>query len=340
MSERMLAANWRALDDLRVEEVPRPAPGPGQVLVRVAACGLCATDLHVLDGSIPLYRPPRILGHETAGIVAELGPGVRALQVGDPVALDTTVSCGVCTHCREGRTFHCGDRTSYIGGWAEYVLVPEQIAYRLPAGLPVHLGALAEPLSCVVHAVKTAQLQAGDTVAIVGAGAVGLLLLQLARRSGASRVLVSEPDPDRRALARRLGADLAVDPTAEDLRAKALDLSGGLGVDVAFEAVGSARTVADAVSLPRRGGTVVVVGVAPGDATLSLRLYDLWERELAIKQAFIRNLGDFRRAVELLAVLDVEPLVTHRFPLGAIHAALEAARSRRGIKVQVVPTER
>ena len=332
----MTCAMWRGTDDVRIERQPLAEPGGREVLLRVAACGICATDLHLVDGSIPLYRPPRILGHEMAGTVVAIGPDVRRLEIGAHVAIDPNIPCGACFFCREAQPYMCPNRTPAIGGFAEYLRVPEQTAYRLPAGLPVELGALAEPLSCCLHAFELASPRPGGTIAVVGAGTIGLLLTQLARRSGATLVAVSEPDPERRALAARLGADLTIDPRTEDPRERLLAATDGIGVDCAFEAVGSAVTARAAISLPRRGGTVVLVGVAPGDAEITLRPYELFERELTIRASFIRAY-EFRRAVELLAVLGVEPLLGRRFPLPEIHAAFENAASRGGIKTLVVP---
>lgn len=333
----MTCAMWRGTNDMRIERLAIPEPVGREVLLRIAACGICATDLHLLDGSIPLYKPPRVLGHEMAGTVVAVGPDVTTLEVGAYVAVDPNIPCGACFFCREAQPYMCPNRTSTIGGFAEYHLVPEQTAFRLPDGVPVELGALAEPLSCCVHAFELAPTRPGGTIAIVGAGTIGLLLTQLARRSGASLVAISEPDPERRALAARLGADLTIDPRAEDPKERLLAVTGGIGVDCAFEAVGSAVTARAAISLPRRGGTVVLVGVAPDDAEITLRPYEIFERELTIRASFIRTY-EFRRAVELLAVLDVEPLLGRRFPLPEIHAAFENAANRGGIKTLVVPT--
>jgi L-iditol 2-dehydrogenase len=336
VAAEMTCAMWRGKDDMRIERLPVPTPTGRDILLRVAACGICATDLHLLDGSIPLYKPPRVLGHEYSGTVVAVGPDVTTLEVGDAVAIDPNIPCGACFFCHEAQPYMCPNRTSTIGGFAEYHLVPEQTAHRLPAGVPVEYGALAEPLSCCLHAFDRAAPRQGERIAIVGAGTIGLLLTQLARRSGAALVAVSEPDPERRALAERLGATLTIDPLAEDPRERLLAATGGIGVDHAFEAVGSARTVTTAISLPRRGGTVILVGVSPGDAEITLRPYDLFERELTIRASFIRA-QEFRRAVELLAVLDVEPMLGRRFPLPEIHAAFENAASRGGIKTLVVP---
>lgn len=332
----MACAMWRGTDDMRLERTPLPLPAGRDVLIRVAACGICATDLHLLDGSIPLYKPPRILGHEMSGTVVAVGPDVTAVQVGAAVAIDPNISCGACFYCHEALPYMCASRTSLIGGFAEYLRVPEMTAFPLPDGVPVAHGAIAEPLSCCLRASERAGLRAGGAVAIVGAGTIGLLLVQLAKRSGAALVAVSEPDEERRALALQLGADLALDPRSEDPRERLLKETRGVGVDVAFEAVGAVVTAQTAISLPRRSGTVVLVGVPPGTAELTLKSYELFERELTIRTSFIRA-QEFRRAVELLAVLDIEPLLGTRFPLPQIHDAFSAASNRRGVKTLVTP---
>jgi threonine dehydrogenase-like Zn-dependent dehydrogenase len=332
----MACAMWRGVDDMRLERHPVPTPTGREVLIRVAACGICATDLHLLDGSIPLYTPPRVLGHEMSGLVVAVGPDAHAVQVGAAVAIDPNVSCGSCFYCQEALPYMCPRRTSMIGGFAEYLRVPEQTVYPLPDGIPVEYGAIAEPLSCCLRATERAGLRAGGTVAVVGAGTIGLLIVQLAKRSGAALVAVSEPDVDRRALALKLGADLAIDPLHEDPRERLLAQTRGIGVDVAFEAVGAVVTAQTAISLPRRSGTVVLVGVPPATAELTLKSYELFERELTIRTSFIRAF-EFRRAVELLAVLDVAPLLGTRFPLERVHDAFAAAGSRQGVKTLVTP---
>lgn len=332
----MACAMWRGTDDMRLERQPVPVPKGREVLIRVAACGICATDLHLLDGSIPLYTPPRILGHEMSGRVAAVGPDVTTVEVGAAVAIDPNMSCGACFYCREALPYMCAKRVSLNGGFAEYLRVPEQTVFPLPAGIPVEYGAIAEPLSCVLRATERGGLRAGGTVAIVGGGTIGLLTLQLAKRSGAALVAVSEPDPDRRALALELGADLAIDPRSDDPRERLLQATRGTGVDLAFEAVGAVVTAQTAISLPRRSGTVVLIGVPSATAELTLPWYQVWERELSIRMSFIRA-QEFRRAVELLAVLDVEPLLGTRFPLQRVHDAFAAAGSRQGVKTLVTP---
>lgn len=328
------SAVWYGTDDLRLEERPLPGLGESDVLVDVAACGVCATDLHLLDGSIPFYKPPRVLGHEVGATVRAVGPAVRHVRPGDAVALDTSVPCGTCRECRDGLPFFCPARQSVFAGFSDAAVVPASVVYPLPPGVPAALGALAEPLSCALHAVDRAALRAGDVVAVVGAGAIGLLVLAVARLAGASRAIVSDPEPARLAVAERLGATRVVDPTRESVETVVAALTDGRGVDTVFEAAGAQAAVDQALRLPRRGGTVVQVSVPMAGVTLSLPAYDLFERELTIRGSFVRT-TEFRRAVELLATLDLAPLVTERYPLAEVAKAFAAARSRRGLRVLV-----
>ena len=333
----MLAAVWHGAAVVELEQQPVPTPEADQVLVRILACGLCATDLHMLDGQFPLAVPPRIVGHEMVGQIIGLGQGVSARRLGDLVALQGVSNCGRCRLCSEGRVHECPNRVGFGGGWAEYTVSPEHLAYRLPEGLAPHIGAVAEPLAAVVNAIRTARIQAGDTVAVVGAGAIGLLTLQMARHSGASRTLVSDPEPARRALAERLGATTTVDPRAVKLADFVRDWTDGIGVDVAFEAAGTIHTINETLALPRPGGTVVLVGGAPGGAELTIEPYELWLRSISIHLTYAHTASDFRRAVELLPTLDIEPMLTHRYPLTDIHAAIQTARRRESVKLLVVP---
>jgi threonine dehydrogenase-like Zn-dependent dehydrogenase len=329
-----LSAVWHGTGDLRLEEMPLPPLGAQDVCVAIVSCGVCATDLHLLDGSINLYRPPKVLGHEIAGIVRAIGPAVRHVSPGDAVALDTSVPCHTCFHCRESRPFMCQNRTAVAAGFSEYNVVPASVVYPLPGGVPVEMGALAEPLSCAMHAVDRGGIRPADSVAIIGAGALGLLVLIVARLCGATHTLVSDPDRARRALALHFGATRVIDPTREDVLTIAREETDGRGVDCAFEAVGVQATIEQALTLPRQGGTLVQVSVPSTSVRAVLTPYDLFARELTIRGSYIRT-TEFRRAVDLLGSLDLSPLVTRRFGLRDIHRALEAARGREGIRVLV-----
>jgi threonine dehydrogenase-like Zn-dependent dehydrogenase len=332
----MRSAVWHGRDDLRLESRPIEEPRDSECLVRVVACGLCATDLHTVDGSIPLYQPPRVLGHEVAGVVEAIGPRVQSIRVGDRVALDTSVPCDRCFYCREARPALCQARTPMFAGFADYVLTTERLAFRLPDDVSTEAGALAEPVSCVLHAAELAPIRAGSTAAVIGVGPIGLLMVQVLRRMGVVRLLVSDPDQARRETALALGATHAVNPLTDDLHEAASEATDGIGVDVAFEAVGAAATVEAAIGLPRLGGTVVLVGVAPGDSEVTIRPYELFRRELTIRASYIRSY-EFERAVRLLSSLDLTPFVQLQVPLARIDEAFALARGRAAQKVLVCP---
>jgi L-iditol 2-dehydrogenase len=329
-----LSAVWHGTGDLRLEERPLGPLGPADVLVDVVGCGVCATDLHLLDGSISLYPPPKVLGHEVGGVVRAVGMSVTHVVPGDAVALDTSVACNTCFYCREARPFMCPNRISVAAGFSEVNVVPASVVYKLPAGLAPEMGALAEPLSCAMHAVARGEIRPADRVAIVGAGALGLLVLSVARLSGATHVIVSDPDAGRRELATRLGATRTVDPTQEDLLNAVREMTDGRGADCAFEAVGVQATLEQAFELPRQGGILVQVSVPPTTARPALKAYELFSRELTIRGSYIRT-TEFRRAVDLLGTLDLAPLITKRFPLREIDQAIQAARTRAGIRILV-----
>jgi 2-desacetyl-2-hydroxyethyl bacteriochlorophyllide A dehydrogenase len=329
-----LSAVWYGTGDLRLEERSLPPLGPSDVLVDVVGCGVCATDLHLLDGSISLYAPPKVLGHEVGGVVRVVGESVTHVTPGDAVALDTSIPCNTCYYCREARPFMCRNRVSVAAGFANVNVVPASVVYKLPNGVGPDLGALAEPLSCAMHAVDRGEIRPADRVAIVGAGALGLLVLAVARLSGATHVVVSDLDPSRRELAMRLGATRTVDPAKEDLLGVVREMTDGRGVDCAFEAVGAQATIEQAFELPRQGGTIVQVSVPPTTARPALKAYELFSRELTIRGSYIRT-TEFQRAVDLLATLDLAPLITRRFPLREIDQAVQAARSRQGIRILV-----
>ncbi|MDQ6673276.1 MAG: zinc-dependent alcohol dehydrogenase family protein [Chloroflexota bacterium] len=331
-----LCAVWYGKHDLRLERRRVPELGPRDVLVEVALCGVCGTDVLILEGEYPLVKPPRVLGHEFSGTVRDVGSSVSNVKTGDPVAIEPSVSCGACFYCHQGLVYMCDNRATHHGGLGELVVLPEQTVYPLPAGVSLEVAALAEPLSCCLHTVDLSGIRPGDRVAVVGAGTIGLMLLQLARRAGATRILVSEPSAAKREIAQRLGADVVVDPLHQDVQAAAREMCGGRGVDVAIEAVGARQTVMDAIALPRRGGTVVLMGVAAPTTEVPLRPFDIFERELTIKGAYIREF-EFQRTVELLSHLELDGLITDRFPLSNAAAAVEHVKSGQGIKTVVEP---
>ncbi len=261
----MKALVLREYNRLVLEELPEPVPGPGEVLVRVRACGICGSDVHGLDGSTGRRVPPLVMGHEAAGEIAALGTGVAGLEVGRRVTFDSTIYCGRCAFCRAGEINLCDHRQVLgvsceeyrrDGAFAEYVAVPSRSIYPLPEGLSFERAALVEPLSVAVHAVDRLAPREGERAVVLGAGVIGLLALQVLKARGCGRVIAVDLDRGRLELARELGADQTFAPEkGTDVAAELVRLSGGAGLDLAVEAVGLPATVETAVNCLRKGGT-------------------------------------------------------------------------------------
>ncbi|MEQ8847986.1 galactitol-1-phosphate 5-dehydrogenase [Botrimarina sp.] len=311
---------------LELTDVPAPECGPEDVLVRVRACGVCGSDVHGYDGSSGRRRPPLVMGHEAAGVVEWVGErvGERAsgIVIGDRVTFDSTVWCGRCGPCRAGRVNLCDERRVLgvsceeyrrHGAFAELVAVPERIVYRLPDRLSFEHAAMVEAVSVAVHAVGRTPIRLGDTVVVIGAGMIGLLILQAARLAGAGRVVVVDLAHDRLELARRLGADEVVQP-GEDGAAAILEAVGPQGADVVFEAVGVAPTVSAVIHAARKGGSVTLVGNVT--ATVDLPLQAVVTRELTLIGS-CASAGEYPACLELLAAgkINVEPLISATPPL-------------------------
>lgn len=312
---------------LKIVSIDKPKPQPGEILVKVHTCGVCGTDIHIYEGAMGWARPPLVPGHEFSGIVAELGENVGGFKVGDKVAVDPNITCGLCRYCRSGRRNLCMDLEAVgvtrDGGFAEYVAVPASQLYRVPGSLSLEEAAFAEPVSCCVHGVMRISIQPGDDVLIVGAGPIGLIHLQLSRRAGAGRVVVAEVNPERLRLAFRLGADLTVNPLEEDV-SEAVRGFLGKGVEVAIDAAGGPAPLDAALSCLEPGGRLLVFGVAPEEAVWKVKPYDLYRLELTVVGSFI-NPYEMGRALNLLAseAVDVKPLISHVIGLKDLERAFK-----------------
>lgn len=312
-----------------------------EVLVKVTACGVCGTDLHIVEGS-SRSSPPVVLGHEYAGIVADAGKESRGFSVGDHVAVDPNISCGTCFYCRRGEVHLCARLRALgvdiDGGMAEFCIVPSSQLYHLPNTMAPEDAAFIEPLSCIVHGIDRAQIRTGDTVVILGGGTVGLLLLQLATISGASRVIIVEPIEWKRTIATRVGAHVALDPNAVDVFESVRDLTGE-GADVVIECAGRPETVALSLKLARRGGTVEWFGVCPLGETVPMEPNNVYFKELTIVGSYV-NPHTFNRSIALIAAkkINFKDFVIHKFPLDGVHEALRALAEGKTIKSLIVPT--
>lgn len=332
----MRAAVWEEPGRLSIAERPDPQPGPGEIVVRVAACGMCGTDLHIAAGEFPPTPYPIVPGHEFAGEVVAVGDGVEEPAEGDLVAVDPSLFCGHCDFCRIQRGNLCqnwnaiGDTVD--GAFAELVKAPARNAYRLPDGIDGRAGALVEPISCAVHGLRRLAPDPGEVMLITGAGTMGLILLQLARRGGAARVVVVDRNEERLRRAGSLGAD-TVHTSVDEARGEV-----ELGFDSVIDATGVGPVIEQGLGAVRRGGKLMVFGVAPEDARVRVSPFRVYNDEIIVLGS-MAVLYTFQPAVELLqaGAVDAQALITHGFALEDFGEALDTMRRGEGVKVQVLP---
>jgi len=314
----LLLSQYRHLE---MTDAPVPSPGPDEVLMRVAACGICGSDVHGYDGSSGRRIPPIVMGHEAAGTIEAVGEHVAALRVGDRITVDSTVYCGECGNCLRGDINLC-DRRQVLGvscgdyrragAFAEFVAVPSRIVHRLPDNLPYTEAALLEAVAVALHAVSLVPIPSGSTALVVGAGTIGLLLQQALRVAGCSRVFVADVDPTRLKLSHELGATETL--SANDLVQQILDRTDGVGADIAVEAVGKSEAVNAAIDSVRKGGSVILVGNISPEVTLPLQ--KVVTRQIRL-QGSCASAGEYPRAIELISSgqIRVKPLITAVAPL-------------------------
>lgn len=344
MTTTMTAVRLHAPGDLRLDTVDVPSPGPGEALLKVWRTGICGTDLHIAKGNFPAPNLPLTLGHEFSGTVAEVGEGVDDLPVGANVVADINIACGLCFFCSRGQKLFCRSVSQVgvhrAGALAEYVVVPASNVQLLPTGLSLDAAAYVEPLACAIHGQDRVGIASGDRVLIIGGGPMGLAHVALAKLADASLVIVSEPDPGRREIARRMGADQLIDPMAHDLAETVSALTDGVGPDVVIEAVGSIPTYEAAVAVVRRGGKLLAYGAAPQTAVMSLRPFDIYSKELTIVGSYAGTYDTWPRAAALIASGQFDPalIVDSVRPLSeAVEAirALEHDKSIVKIHIQI-----
>jgi threonine dehydrogenase-like Zn-dependent dehydrogenase len=355
----MKAALFYGGTDIRVQDVPTPAPGPGQVLVRVLAAGICGSDLHGYRDPSRRQEPPATRGHELAGEVAALGPGVEGLAIGQRVGVEPAhlIGCGRCRWCRRGDPQLCPDLGLVDGarvhstGFAEYSLEAADHCYSLPDSISIEQAAILDVYAVAVHAAHRVPVRPPDTVAVLGTGAIGLATAQVAHAAGAGRVIVVGRREAPLVVARQLGCEATVDGSRGDVVDAVRALTGGRGADVVYEAVGGrAPTLVQALELAAHGGRVGVIGAFSQPQTL-----DTWaamRKELSLEWVWSygrwAGVPEFQISLEMLCPpsirgtprIDAGPLVTHRYPLAQIGAAFAAADDKRGsgaIKVLVIP---
>lgn len=344
----MLAAMFYAPMDIRLEERPVPRPGPGDVLLQVAAATTCGTDVKTYRRGHPLLFSvtPAGFGHEVAGIVVATGSGVTQCREGDALAVANSAPCLHCFYCRRGRYSLCEDLLLLNGAYAEYLLIPERIVRQNIYPLPVHTSfiaaALAEPLACALHGIDACDIVAGDTVAVLGTGPLGLLLAAVAKLRGA-RVILTGRRAERLALGHHFGADVVIDVSSMSLQeqgeAVREETDMQRGADVVIEAVGTPETWSLAAVLTRPGGLVNFFGGCPSGARVVLDTQQLHYSEITTKGVFHHTPAYFAQAIELITThqVDVEALITRRVPLSAAVDVLDLLLQKQGIKYALIP---
>ena len=340
----MRAAVLHGARDLRLEDVPTPEIGPDDVKVAIRSVGVCGSDVHYLrTGRIGdfVVEAPMILGHEVAGVVAEVGENVTSLQVGDRVALEPGVPCRHCEWCKTGRYNLCPDVVFFAtppvdGALAEYAVSPADFAYKIPAEITLDAAALIEPLSVGIHACRRGDLRAGQSVFIAGAGPIGLTSLAAAKAAGANPIIISDVRDARLEIAEAMGATATINASQEDAREVVQAQTNGRGVDLAIECAGAEVALNDCLNAAARGGTVVVVGL--GDAsTYSVPIVELASKELDLKGIF-RYVYTYRAAINLLSSgqVDLKPMITHHFPFAETLKGFEYAEEGTDGAVKVM----
>ncbi|MCC6794779.1 MAG: galactitol-1-phosphate 5-dehydrogenase [Candidatus Hydrogenedentes bacterium] len=335
-------------NNFEILEVPAPAVVPGDVLIAVQACGICGSDVHGMDGSTGRRQPPIIMGHEAAGIITKVGAGVTDWKTGDRVTFDSTVYCGECVYCKQGRVNLCENRRvlgvscddyRQHGAFAEFVSVPERILYRIPDGVPYEHAAMVEPVSVALHAVSHVKSAPDDCAVVIGAGMIGLLIVQALRVKCCGQIIAVDVDESRLALATQCGAHHTLNPARIDVPTAVRARSHGFGADAVFEAVGANDTVSAAIESTRKGGAVVLVGNVSPKVDLPLQRVVTQEIRLFGSCA---SAGEYPRCLELMArgEIKVDSLISAAASLedGAEWFKRLHARERGLMKVILKPT--
>lgn len=327
---------------LKVEEVPTPEISTGEILVKVAACGLCHTDLHYIDHGVPTFKkPPLILGHEISGIIAEVAPDVTNFKVGDRVLLPAVMSCGVCDNCREGRGNICDHMVmpgnDVDGGYAEYIKAPASNVFHLPDEIPLIEGSIiADAITTPFHAVKNrGKVKPGDNVVVYGCGGVGLNLVQVANAAGASVIAIDLAE-NKLAKAKELGAVAAINGKDVDVAKEVRKLTGK-GADIAFECIGNPKTMELAFKTVRNGGRFVIVGYT--EHTMTLNASRVMYREMEVVGSLGCPLVEYPKVIEMVRTgkIQVESMVSKRFSLDQINEGFDYLRSGDGFRSVIVP---
>lgn len=338
----MKSAVFYGKHDIKIEDRELREINENELLVKVKACGICGTDIHIFNGEegSATVTPPIILGHEYSGEVVKVGKNVENIKNGDKVVIDPNIYCGECDYCRSGKKQLCNNLTALgvniDGGFSEYCIVPKGQAY-LFNNISFEEAAMVEPTACCLHGINNIEIKPGDKVLVLGAGAIGLIMLQLAKISGASVVGVSEPIEKRRETALELGADCTLNPMVDSFK-EDLKKYFGEGPDVIIECIGNKYVIESAIDIARKGAKILLFGVSSPNTKVEISPLEIFKKELTIKGSFI-NPDTHLDALNLIVSgkINVEKIITHKYELGKIHEALEMQNSAESVKVLVTP---
>lgn len=341
----MLAAVLHKPGDMRLEQIPVPEIGGHEVLIAVKRVGICGTDPHIFRGTFPVPYP-LVQGHEFSGEVVAIGHAVTTVKIGDRVTADINMSCGKCFYCRMGQKLFCesikqiGVHTD--GAFAQYMKAPEANIYKIPEEMTWEEAAYIEPLACAIRGQDRANITMGSTVAIIGAGPMGLVHAQLSKMNGAGKVIISEMNAVRLAKARELGVDHVINAAEEDPVQAVRDLTEGRGADFVIEAVGAIPTYNQAFQMVRKGGTLVTYGAAPATATMEIKPFEIYSKELTIVGSYAGTYDTWVKALALVSGKRFKPadIITKTIPLTQVVEGLHEAMSNKNtIKIMVDSTQ-
>lgn len=341
----MKAVRFYNVNDIRVEDIEKPCPSPKELLVKVDACAVCGSDMKAAAVGNPRLKPPRTMGHEFSGVIEVVGEEVLGYSIAERIVMATSISCGECFYCKKGWTNLCSHVCpmgfSFDGGMAEYVIIPERAlvnghVVKVDSGLPAHIAALAEPVSCAVNAVSNCNIEPDSIVLVIGAGPMGILNALVAKSFGASKVIVAELNEHRLKQCEPFGFYRLVNPINESLEDVIAQETEGYGVDVTIVAAPAAKPQEDAMKLTRKRGTVCLFASLPvSKSVLSVDSRDIHYKELRVIGSSDSTSEHVRKAIEILSLNQAlyEKIVTHKLSLSEIDKAFELMRSGESLRV-------
>ncbi|MHA2363080.1 MAG: zinc-dependent alcohol dehydrogenase family protein [Candidatus Hodarchaeales archaeon] len=332
--------------NINIREHDVPTLGKKEILVKVAYCGICGTDLHIYEGNVPFVKYPIVPGHEFSGTIVKKGSKVENYNIGDNIAVNPNLSCKdkgfnsqqYCFYCRKNRPHFCENweaiGVTRSGAFAEYVIVPYTSVFKIPEKVSLKEGAMMEPIACCLHGIKQMNISPEDTVLIIGAGPIGLLMTSLVKSLYQSqKIIISEPMESRRDLARKFGADILIDPSKESLNQVVLAETNGQGVDISLECVGNAVLAKEAIQLLNKGGQSLIFGVAKPQDKIDLNLFDMYSNEISLYSSFT-NPYENEEALKIIEnkLITILELISHELPLEKIGYGIKLLTINESLK--------